>query len=72
MFKRKPHLFNIDNGVVHYNVSRVVKKTDGDSVDHVLVRDVSTNFNEFPRNLESENFFYSCTAGIRSFYERSK
>lgn len=56
MFKKK--IFECDPpiGAPLYCVTKVIKKTDGDSVDLQFVRDFSSNFKDFPRDLQSENF----------------
>lgn len=56
MFKKKPFECDAPIGAFHYCITKVIRKTDGDSVDLSLVRDFSENFNEFPRDLQSENF----------------
>lgn len=56
MFQRKAFQAPLPVGAPHYQVSKVVQKTDGEIVDSVTVRDFSENFKDFPRNLESENF----------------
>lgn len=56
MFKKKPFECDAPIGAPHYCITKVIRKTDGDSVDLQLVRDYSENFKEFPRDLQSENF----------------
>lgn len=56
MFKKKPFECPLPCRGVHYRITKVVQKTDGDSVDSVTVSDFSENFNEYPRKLESSNF----------------
>lgn len=56
MFQRKTFHAPLPVGAPHYQVSKVVQKTDGETVDSVMIRDFSENFKDYPRNLESENF----------------
>jgi hypothetical protein len=56
MFKKIPFECPLPCRGVHYRITKVVQKTDGDSIDSVTVSDFSENFSEFPRKLESENF----------------
>lgn len=56
MFKKRPFECPLPSRGVHYRITKVVQKTDGDSVDSVTVSDFSENFSEFPRKLESSNF----------------
>lgn len=56
MFKKKPFECPLPNRSAHYRITKVVQKTDGDSVDSVTVSDFSENFSEYPRKLESSNF----------------
>lgn len=56
MFKKKPFECDPPIGALHYCVTKVVRKTDGDSVDLSLVRDYSENFRDYPRELQSDNF----------------
>lgn len=56
MFKKKKFECDPPIGAPRYCVTKVIKKTDGDSVDLHCVRDFSFNFNDFPRDLQSENF----------------
>lgn len=56
MFKKK--IFECDPpiGAPLFCVTKVIKKTDGDSIDLHCVRDFSSSFNDYPRELQSENF----------------
>lgn len=56
MFKKKPFECDAPIGAPHYCITKVIRKTDGDSVDLSLVRDYSENFKDYPRDLYSENF----------------
>lgn len=56
MFKKTPFFVPLPETGCRYSVSKVVRKTDGLSVDASLVRDFSDNFKDFPRQLESEDF----------------
>lgn len=56
MFKKKKFECDPPIGAPRYCVTKVIKKTDGDSVDLHCVRDFSISFIDFPRDLQSENF----------------
>lgn len=56
MFKKKPFECDAPIGAPRYCITKVIKKTDGDSVDLHCVRDFSFNFKDYPRELQSENF----------------
>lgn len=56
MFKKKKFECDLPIGAPHYCVTKVIKKTDGDSVDLHCVRDFSSNFDDYPRDFQSENF----------------
>lgn len=56
MFKRNQPLLPLPEGVQHYCITQVLKKTDGDSEEMVTVRDYSENFKTFPRKLFSKDF----------------
>lgn len=56
MFKKKIFECEPPIGAPHYSITKVIKKTDGDSVDLQPVRDFSFNFMDFPRDLQSDNF----------------
>ncbi len=56
MFKKKKFECDPPIGAPRYCVTKVIKKTDGDSVDLHCVRDFPFNFDDYPRDLQSENF----------------
>ena len=56
MFKKKVFDCALPDGAPCYSVTKVIRKTDGESVDLHCVRDFSFNFNDYPRDLHPENF----------------
>lgn len=56
MFKKKKFECDPPIGAPRYCVTKVIKKTDGDSVDLQFVRDFSSDFDDYPRDFPSENF----------------
>jgi rRNA maturation endonuclease Nob1 len=56
MFQKKPFYCDLPEGAPQYRITKVVRKTDGDSIDSATVSDFSSNFKDFLRELESENF----------------
>lgn len=56
MFKKKVFDCALPDGAPRYSITKVIRKTDGDSVDLHCVRDFSFNFKDYPRDLHPENF----------------
>lgn len=56
MFKKKVFDCALPDGAPSYSITKVIRKTDGESIDLHCVRDFSSNFNDYPRDLQSENF----------------
>ena len=56
MFKKKVFDCALPDGAPSYSITKVIRKTDGESIDLHCVRDFSFNFNDYPRDLHPENF----------------